>query len=119
MALTDMKRDAADMESEDDAMPADDEGQYPYGLNICLDKDELDKVGITKLPAIGAEFTGSFVAQVTRISQSADMSGSDESMSMSLQITMLDLAQEADHAGESTETPQAERKESKTLLSSY
>ena len=119
MALTDMKRDAADMESEDDAMPADDEGQYPYGLNICLDKDELDKLGITKLPAIGAEFHGIFVAQVTRISQSADMSMGDESMSMSLQITMLDIKEEAPHPGEENETIKDERKEFKTLLSSY
>ena len=58
MALVDMKRDAADMAAEENAMPADDEGQYPYGLNICMDKDELDKVGITSLPDIGAEFHG-------------------------------------------------------------
>ncbi|NCX88035.1 MAG: hypothetical protein EBX02_02815, partial [Betaproteobacteria bacterium] len=42
-----MKRTEADMRSEADAMPVSpDGGQYPYGLNICLDKDELEKLGI-------------------------------------------------------------------------
>ena len=118
MSLVDMKRTEADMKSEMDCVPCSPDGsQYPYGLNICLDKDELDKLGITKLPEIGAEFHGIFVAQVTRISQSADMNMGDESMSMSLQITMLDIKEEAPHPGEGTETVKDEAREFRTLLS--
>lgn len=119
MALIDMKRDSADEKAEMDAYPADGEGQYPYGLNICLDKDELDKLGITKLPPIGCEFHGIFVACVTRISQTADIGMYDDSMSMSLQITMLDLKEEAAHPGEESETIKDVRKEFKTLLTDY
>lgn len=111
MMLVDMKRTEADMESGPAAMP---DAMYPYGLNICLDKDELDKLGITKLPLIGREFHGIFVASVTRISQSADLNMGDESMSMSLQITMLDLKEEAIHPGEEFETIKDERQEFKT-----
>ena len=120
MALVDLKRLEADEESGPEAMPAGPEGeQYPYGCQICLDKDELDKLGITALPEIGVEFHGLFVAQVTRISQSADMNMGDESMSMSLQITMLDIKEEPKHAGEDAETTKDEQREFKTLLSSY
>tara|TARA_R110000868_G_scaffold299121_1_gene559350 strand:- start:85 stop:447 length:363 start_codon:yes stop_codon:yes gene_type:complete len=118
MALVDLKRAEADETSESAAMPiGPDGGQYPYGCCICLDKDELDKLGITKLPEIGAEFHGVFVAQVTRISQSADMGMCDESMSMSLQITMLEIKEEAAHPGEGTETAKDEAREFRTLLS--
>ena len=113
--MIDMKRSEADMASEADAIPAD-VGQYPYGLCINMDKDELDKLGITELPAIGAEVHLVAVGTVTRISQSTGM---DESMSMSVQITMMDAKVEPAHEGEESETPKDEMKEFKTLLSSY
>lgn len=117
MALVDMKRTEADMKSGMDAMPAMADGQYPYGLNICLDKEELAKLGITKLPEIGAEFKGLICAQVTRISQSADMTMGDESMSISLQITEMEIQEEPSHPGGESESATTEKAEFKTLLS--
>ena len=118
MALIDMKRDKADETSEMAAMPADNEGQYPYGLCISLDKDELDKLGITSLPPIGAEFHLVAVGQVTRINQSADKN-MDEERSMSIQITMMEAKYEPPHPGEEKETATDEQRETKTLLGSY
>lgn len=117
MALVDMKRTEADMKSGMDAMPAMPDGQYPYGLNICLDKEELAKLGITKLPEIGAEFKGLICAQVTRISQSADMCMGDESMSMSLQITEMEIMEEPSDSEDGSESSTTEKAEFKTLLS--
>lgn len=118
--LRDMKRDMEDDDAGEAAMPMmESEGQYPYGLCICLDKEELDKLGITTLPKIGAEFKGEFVACVTRLSEIAETGtngGTDRSMSV--QIKMLDMVQEVEQPG-ATNTVKAERRESTTLLGSY
>lgn len=118
--MVDMKREASDMEAGPSAMPAD-EGQYPYGLCINLDKDELDKLGITTLPTVGTEVHISAVGKVTRVSQSASESGAgvDEKTSIAIQITMMSAAVEAPHPGEGKETAADEMRESKTLLGSY
>lgn len=116
MALVDMKRSEPDDKAGVAAYPVA-EGGYPYGLVISLDKDELAKLGITKLPEMGAEFHGLFVACVTRIEQSANEYG--DHMSMSLQITMLDMKEEPEHPGEGNETAADEAREFRSLLSSY
>lgn len=61
---------------------------YPWGLCIHLDKDELDKLGMGKLPAIGATFTLAGTVKATRVSQSA-AEDSEESTSVDFQITDL------------------------------
>ena len=116
--LKDMKRNESDEKAEAAAMPADNEGQYPYGLCISLDKDELDKLGL-ELPRIGTEFHGEFIGVVTRLSEVAgnDMNGGEE-RSMSIQITMLDMKPEVEQPGEK-DTPKVERRERTTLLGSY
>lgn len=73
-----------------DAMAPD----YPWGLCIHLDGDELDKLGIKDLPAIGTEMPITVKVRVTRLSQSAaeDKSGeANEQRSMDLQITDIGL----------------------------
>lgn len=63
---------------------------YPYGLCIHLDKDELDKLGMKELPKVGTEMPVTAVAKVTRVSQSA-VEGADEQTSIDLQITDMGL----------------------------
>ena len=63
---------------------------YPYGLCIHLDRDELKKVGMKELPKVGTEMPITAVAKVTRVSQSA-VEGADEEASIDLQITDLGL----------------------------
>lgn len=87
-----MKRSAEDkrgdkmMNAPLEATAAD----YPYGLCIHLDRDELDKLGIKSLPAVGATMTMAGMVKVTRVSQSA--TGDDEYTSVDLQITDLGVA---------------------------
>lgn len=59
---------------------------YPYGLCIHMDGDELDKVGMKELPAVGTEIPITVRVKVTRVSQSA-VEGADEERSIDLQIT--------------------------------
>ncbi len=66
---------------------------YPYGLCIHMDKDELDKLGITDLPKIGTVMTLECMVKVTRISQSASEAadGADEYTSVDFQITDIGI----------------------------
>lgn len=63
---------------------------YPWGLCIHLDGDELDKLGIKQLPAVGTEIPVTVKVKVTRVSQSA-VEGSDEQRSVDLQITDMGI----------------------------
>ena len=64
--MVDMKRSKPDDESGETAMPAGPDGeQYPWGLQINLQSEDLAKLGIQDLPAIGAEIMGHFRGIVT------------------------------------------------------
>lgn len=66
---------------------------YPYGLCIHMDKDELDKLGIADLPKVGTEMMMEVKVKVTRISQSASEAadGADEYTSVDFQITDIGI----------------------------
>lgn len=66
-----------------------DEPMYPYGLCISLDKEQLDKLGITALPQVGAQMTIMAKAYVKSTSAYETQGGKD--MSVSLQITDLEI----------------------------
>jgi hypothetical protein len=62
---------------------------YPWGLSLTLDDEVLEKLGATRLPAVGAELLLHARVTVTRV----EASESDErkTRSVSLQITALCL----------------------------
>lgn len=65
---------------------------YPYGLSICLDEDQCEKLGISKALKAGTEVTITARAIVSRSTESVDDDndgGND--VSMTLQITDLSL----------------------------
>ena len=92
MKMKSMKRSASDKRKDQgdnapiEALAPD----YPYGLVINLDADEIEKLGMKKLPEIGAEIQMCAIMKVTRVTQSA-VEGADEQNSISLQITDLAL----------------------------
>lgn len=63
---------------------------YPYGLVLHLEKDEIDKLGMKQLPGIGTEMPMHVLLRVTRVSQSA-AEGADEQTSVDLQITDIGI----------------------------
>lgn len=91
-SMVSMKRTAADKRGDKmenspiDAMAPD----YPYGLCIHMDKDELDKLAISTLPAVGAVMTFEVKVKVTRVSQSA-AENADEQTSVDFQITDIGI----------------------------
>jgi hypothetical protein len=103
MAMINMKQEA-----EREEMPGEveyDEPMYPYGLCLHLSQDEMEKLGITTLPAVGTEMTITAKAFVKGTSAYETQGGKD--MSMDLQITDMEI-------GASENAPTAER--SATLL---
>jgi hypothetical protein len=87
MAMINMKQKA-----EREEMPGEvemDEPKYPYGLCINLDKDQLDKLGITALPQVGAQMTIMAKAYVKSTSAYETQGGKD--MSVGLQITDMEI----------------------------
>lgn len=87
MAMINMKQKA-----EREEMPGEvemDEPKYPYGLCINLDKEQLDKLGITALPQLGAQMTIMAKAYVKSTSAYETQGGKD--MSIGLQITDMEI----------------------------
>ena len=89
MAMINMKQ-AAKREEMPGEIEAD-EPRYPYGLCIRLDKDSLEKLGITALPKVGGEMMITAKAVVKSTSAYDTQGGTD--MSVELQITDMDVGQ--------------------------
>ena len=64
---------------------------YPYGLSVSLDDKSLAKLGITALPQPGTKMVLHAQVEVTNTSQYENQEGKD--LSISLQITDMELAQ--------------------------
>ena len=106
--LVSMERTAKEKKAAQDRMEAgitQNGPDYPYGLTINLGKDELKKLGIEDLPAVGDEFHIMAVAKVTRVHQSASEQG-DDSRGVELQITDMSTMHEGeeDEGDEGAET---------------
>lgn len=115
--LVDMKftKAEAKAEAEEYSKPSpDNEPQYPWGLQIRLEDESLAKLGITKLPEIGAEFHLTVVAQVQSATESKMASGRTDRC-VCLQITMMGIDLEESAAQEKGEksTPASEAAETR------
>jgi len=66
--------------------------RYPWGLSLSLDNDSLEKLGLTELPALGAETM--LVARVKVTSVSSNESEHGASKNVSLQITAMALGKQ-------------------------
>ncbi|CAB4144376.1 hypothetical protein UFOVP456_37 [uncultured Caudovirales phage] len=76
---------------EQPGMVEADEPSYPYGLCLHLGKDELEKLGITALPDVGAKME--IMAKGYVKSTSAyETQGDGKSQSVEIQITDLEVA---------------------------
>lgn len=92
MKLVNMERTEAEKKAAEERWEAEAERgpDYPYGLSICLGADEMEKLGIKDLPAIGDQMSLTATVKVTSVS-SYDSEGGGSSKSVSLQITEMAL----------------------------
>ena len=109
--LVDMKYTKAEQKEEKREIAAPSPQEYPWGLAIRLEDEELTKLGVKTMPGVGDEIHLMAIAKVTGVNQSATAKDSD--CCVSLQITMLQVLMHetaAEEKGEK-ETPAAEAKE--------
>jgi hypothetical protein len=85
MERTKAEKDAAQKEYEVGPSSGPD---YPYGLCLTLQKEELAKLGITDLPEVGDEMEMDIRVKVVGVRSSAS-EGNDASKSVDLQITHI------------------------------
>lgn len=67
---------------------------YPWGLTFNLGTDEIEKLGMSRLPEVGTEFTMTAKVKVTRVEQSSSSDSRDktsESRNIALQLTDMAL----------------------------
>lgn len=91
MKLVNMKREGDDSPKEAMISAAPGE-QYPWGLRVTLTQDELDKLGITKLPEVGTRLK--LVAEVKVVSREESQrehEGGGEQKQKSLGLVMCKL----------------------------
>lgn len=113
--LVDMKYTKAEAKAEAQEYSNPSTGpEYPWGLQIRLEDEELSKLGIKALPEIGAEFHFTVVATVQSASQTQMASGKTDRC-VSLQITMLgvDLKESAEEEKGEKSTPKSEAAETR------
>lgn len=100
MKLVDMKIDPKKREEKyAEATVAGDSPIYPYGLSLTLDDDVMQKLGLAKLPAAETEIIIHAKATVTNSSVNETKDG--KRVSMTVQITALNLKPEGDGEKES------------------
>lgn len=104
MPLVDLKMSKKDMAEE--ASPTASQNPYPWGTQLTLDRDELEKLGITKLPAVGDECHIRAVGEITSVSENDSGNGKDRSVR--IQIQMMDLRQEEGVEGETEDVASEE-----------
>lgn len=88
MAMIDMKQ-----KPEREEAPGEIEAeqpQYPYGLSLSLEKEQLEKLGITELPKVGDKMMVHANAIVKTVSAYDTQSGSDQRVE--LQITEMEVS---------------------------
>lgn len=67
-----------------------DRPRFPWGLQICLEDEQMKALGISSMPGTGKTMTMTAVVKVTRCSED-EMEGEEPRRSMSLQITDMAL----------------------------
>lgn len=89
MELINMKQSN---KSETGIAPAESEApRYPYGLELRLDKESLDKLGVKTLLSVGTEIMITAKAYVSSTS-AYEYQGEGKEINMGLQITDLALS---------------------------
>lgn len=81
-------------EREKNSMPTEvsaDAPEYPYGMCLELDDEQLKKLGMSSLPEVDSEMMIEARVIVRRKSETSDKEGTDKCIS--LQITELGLGQ--------------------------
>jgi hypothetical protein len=82
------------------AMPQE---QYPYGLRLHLDTEQLEQLGVDKLPAVGTEVTIIAKATVNNVHESTTDGTGGKHAYRSVGVQITDLALKSSKAEKKSE----------------
>ena len=88
--------------------------RYPWGLQIRLEDEELKKLGVGELPAVGADIQMAIQVEVTGVNESRMADGKEERC-VTLQITRMGIPPAPQEAAAPVQKP-APAKRTGTLL---
>lgn len=88
MKLVDMKNTKAEAKAE--SQPSLTPPEYPWGLQLNLDRIALEKLDIDTLPKVGARYILTAAVEVSSVSEYESQGGMG-SKSLGLQITAMTL----------------------------
>ena len=91
--LISMKRSPTKKKKNENLLcsPCESSEKYPYGLQIRLENESLEKLGIDKLPSAGKTMTLTAEVEVSGSNMHERLGDKTPSMSLELQITKLSL----------------------------
>lgn len=94
--LTNMKIDPKARENTSAASPAggSDQPIYPWGLQVTLDNEALETLGLERLPQVGTSMRLFAYVDVTSVSETEHTEGGKKTMHRSVSLQMTDLALE-------------------------
>lgn len=92
MKLADLKMTKTEKK---DTMPCsvDNQPNYPYGLTLRLDSASLDKLGISKLPKVGAKVMVHAMGVITSVSQHESKNNDSRNVEIQLQEMGVESAE--------------------------
>lgn len=85
MSAAEAKEESVPCASDPSELP-----KYPYGLEVQLDDNSMEKLGISKLPDVGYVMQMTCMVTVTNV-RSSQAQDNEPEQSMSLQITDMQL----------------------------
>jgi hypothetical protein len=110
--LRDMKLSKAQKKETMPMAVSADSPEYPYGLRITLDSAALDKLGMSKMPKVGAKMSLEAVGVITSVSQHE----SKDHDSRSVEIQLQELGVENDEPMTAAERRESARSGFNALL---
>lgn len=93
--LADMKMSKAQKTEMNSPVAASDSPSYPYGLTLRLDSASLDKLGMSKLPKVGAKVMVHAMGVVTSVSQHESKNNDSRNVEIQLQEMGVESAEPA------------------------
>lgn len=93
MKMSDMKMSKAQKKDMAPTAAEADAPSYPYGLSIRLDSASLDKLGITKLPKVGAKVMVNAIGVITSVSQHESKNNDSRNVEIQLQEMGVESAE--------------------------
>ncbi|MDB4871970.1 MAG: BcepC6B [Gemmatimonadales bacterium] len=101
MKLTDMKlKPRKEGDAKVESTIVGDEPKYPWGLQVRLENEQLEKLGVDKLPAVGTTVVLTARCEVCETGEYQAQKGEQERRNVTLQITELGLSGESKVSGD-------------------